>query len=115
MKMTAREVQTLAGNPLPGDFEVQRGGSADNMTATMSMGDGGFMGFINPQSFRDGGPAWTCRYGNIEAIRFVVASLLEGYDYLLSEDITTSEAIRRLRLLRAGRAALAASKGGEHE
>lgn len=111
MKLTAREVSTLAVNPHPGDFRVHRGGiagphPADNMTATMAMGDGALMSFINPQSFDDGGPEWTCRYGNIEGIRFTVASLLESYDYLLSGSITSTEAIRRLRLLRAGRAAL---------
>lgn len=107
----AREVATLVGNPHPGDFRVHRGGiagphPADNMTVTMAMGDGAFTTFINPQSFVDGGPEWVCRYGKVEGIRFAVASLLESYDYLLSGEITTQEAIRRLRLLRAGRAAL---------
>src|SRR5690606_33132149 len=110
--LTVREVSTLAAvTPMPGDFRVHRGGisgphPADNMTATMAMGDGASMCFINPQAFQDGGPEWTCRYGNVEGIRFTVASLLGSYDYLLSENITTTESIRRLRLLRAGRAAL---------
>lgn len=112
MKLTAREVSSLAAvNPLPGDFRVHRGGiagphPADGMTATMAIGDGAFMSFINPQSFENGGPEWTCRYGNVEGIRYTVAGLLESYDYLLSDEITTEEAIRRLRLLRAGRADL---------
>ena len=46
------------------------------------------------------------RYGNPNAIRLVVASLLESYDGLLSDHITTREAVRRLRLLRNARAAL---------
>ena len=107
----AREVTTLAKGAEPGDFRVHRGGiagphPADNMTATMAMGDGAFMTLVNPQSFPDGGPGWTCRYGNVAGIRYTVASLLDSYDYLLSDEISTAEAIRRLRLLRAGRSAL---------
>jgi len=115
VKLTdAREVATLADNPQPGDFRVHRGGiagphPADNMTATMAVGGGAFMTFVNPQSFGDGGPEWVCRYGNVEGVRYTVASLLADYDYLLSSEISTTEAIRRLRLLRAGRAALEAA------
>ncbi len=110
----AREVPSLAAAPSIGDFRVHRGGiagphPADHMTATMAMGDGAFMTFINPQSFADGGPEWTCRYGDVEGIRYTVASILGSYDYLLSGEITSKEAVRRLRLLRAGRAALAQS------
>ena len=114
----AREVASLGNAPSIGDFRVHRGGiagphPADNMTATMAMGDGAFVGFINPQSFADGGPEWVCRYGNVESIRYTVASLLGDYDYLLSGEISDKEAIRRLRLLRAGRAALAQEGGGD--
>lgn len=114
----AREVVSLAGAVNVGDFRVHRGGiagphPADNMTATMAMGDGAFVSFINPQSFADGGPEWVCRYGNVEGIRYTVASLLGSYDYLLSGNITAKEAARRLRLLRTGRAALAQEGGGD--
>lgn len=110
-KLTVREVESLVPAPQPGDFRVHRGGRsgphpADNMTATMAMGDGAFMTLINPQSFADGGPEWVCRYGNIEGIRYTIAGIIESYDYLLCGEITTAEAIRRLRLLRAGRTAL---------
>lgn len=114
-KHIVREVQSLAASPEIGDFRVHRGGiagphPADNMTATMTMGGGAFMTFINPQSFAAGGPEWTCRYGNVEGIRFTVASILSSYDYLLSGAINSAEAIRRLRLLRAGRATLTAQE-----
>lgn len=117
MKLT-QEVSTLTNAPQPGDFRVCRGGTAgphpaDNMTAYMEMGGGAIMTLINPQSFADGGPEWTCRYGNIEGIRYTVASLLESYDYLLSGEINMKEATRRLRLLRAGRRALATKEEGD--
>jgi len=79
---------------------------ADGLTAQVALGNGAVSTIINPQSFEDGGPEWRCRYGNIESIRYTVASLLESYDYLLSGSINMTEATRRLRLLRAGRAAL---------
>lgn len=76
---------------------------ADGMTDDVEVGGGAKMTIINPQSFRDGGPEWVMRYGNPIPIRFTVASLLASYDYLLSGDINTKEAIRRLRLMRAQR------------
>lgn len=85
--------------------------AADGMTAHVDVGDGAVMEIINPQSFRDGGPEWVMRYGNPLAIRYSVAGLLDSYDYLLSANISTTEAIRRLRLMRAARAALAAKEG----
>lgn len=115
----ARQVGTLyanGDNAPAGDFRVRNGAlkshPADGMTADMSMGDGAVMTFINPQSFEDGGPEWACRYGSIESIRYTVAGLLESYDYLLSDAIDMKEAVRRLRLLRAGRRALSHKEGG---
>ena len=84
------------------------GHPADGMTADVTVGDGAVHTIIDPSSFAEGGPEWTMRYGDPEAIRYTVASLLESYDYLLSSAITASEAARRLRILRAGRAALEA-------
>lgn len=83
------------------------GGShpADGMTAEVDLGDGATATIINPKSFEDGGPEWVMRYGNPLAIRYVVASLLESYDYLLSGEITTKDATDRLRKLRAARRA----------
>lgn len=82
------------------------GHPADGMTAVVNIGAGAFSDIINPQSFADGGPEWTMRYGNPEGIRYSVASLLASYDYLLCSEISTTEAIGRLRLLRNARAAL---------
>ena len=79
---------------------------ADGLTADVSMGGGAFMSMANPISFKNGGPEWICRYGNVEGIRYAVASLLASYDYLLSEEINMTEAVRRLRMMRAARAAL---------
>lgn len=90
----------IAG-PTPG------GHPADGMTAIVSMGDGAYSTIINPQSFADGGPEWVMRYGAPQSIRYTVAGLLETFDYLLSEGISTTEAIARLRILRAVRKDLA--------
>lgn len=112
----ARIVSTLYpdGDYAPaGDVRVidntPGGHPADGMTATVSMGDGAFSSIINPMSFEDGGPEWVMRYGRPDSIRYSVASLLDSYDYLLSDHLTLREATRRLRLLRAARKALASS------
>lgn len=80
---------------------------ADGLTANVNIGDGAVMSIINPQSFAEGGPAWRMIYGDPIGIRFAVASLLDSYDYLLSANITSAEAIARLRVMRRARAALA--------
>lgn len=84
---------------------------ADGMTAEVCCGDGAYMTIINPQSSEDGGHEWVCRYGNVEGIRYSVASILGSYDYLLSGNITMKEASARLRLLRAARKSLSAAIG----
>lgn len=75
----------------------------DGMCQHVDCGDGATMDIIDPRSFNDGGPEWVMRYGNPESIRFGVAMLLSSYDYLLSGNISTTEAIRRLRLMRKAR------------
>lgn len=80
---------------------------ASGMTVEVAMGGGAFSTIINPLSFDNGGPEWVMRYGNPQGIRYAVASLLETFDYLLSESITMKEATERLRLLRAVRRDLA--------
>jgi len=42
---------------------------------------------------------WQLRYGNAEKVRYVAASVIECYDYLIRH-CTQKEAMRRLRLLR---------------
>lgn len=84
------------------------GHPADGMTVEVPVGDGARHSIIDPRSFENGGAEWVMRYGNPEAIRYTVASLLGSYDYLLSGEISTSEAIRRLRIMRQYRAACAA-------
>jgi hypothetical protein len=44
---------------------------------------------------------WSLRYGSPEAVRFLAASVVESFDYLLSDHINMTEATRRLRILRA--------------
>lgn len=86
---------------------------ADGMTATVWLGDCAASAIVNPQSFEDGGVEWVMRYGNSEAVKYTAASLIESYDYLLSDEITMKEATRRLRLLRAARLALLRAKEQE--
>ena len=96
---------------LVGDVRVigKLGGAhpADGLTANVIIGGGAVMSIINPMSFEDGGPEWRMRYGDPIGIRYAVAGLLESYDYLLSSNLTADEAIRRLRIMRRARAALA--------
>jgi hypothetical protein len=82
------------------------------LTAEVSCGDGAFMSIIDPRSFEDGGLEWRLRYGNPATIRYIAAGVVESYDYLLSAEISTKEAIRRLRLLRSARRALQSQEAG---
>ncbi len=91
--------------PPPLSKSWPHGHAADGMTINVPLGDGASATIIDPRSFDDGGPEWVMRYGNPESVRYTVASLLESYDYLLSGNISTKEAIRRLRVLRQYRAA----------
>jgi len=83
--------------------------AAKGMAAEVDLGDGAVATIIDPRSFTYGGPEWVMRYGSPASIRFVAASLLESYDGLLSDHITTREAVRRLRLMRNARALLLAT------
>ncbi|HEY9219571.1 MAG TPA: hypothetical protein VIO94_16100 [Phenylobacterium sp.] len=56
---------------------------------------------------------WTLNWGDPEVVSITAASVLYSYAYLLSDHITTSEAIRRLRILRQARQELAAQHQGE--
>jgi hypothetical protein len=117
MLSEARKVETLFpdnGHAPVGHWKVigsNRGHPADGMTIHVSMGDGAYSTIINPTSFADGGPVWVMAYGNPESIRHSVASLLETFDHLLSDNITMAEATRRLRIMRAVRRA-ALKEGG---
>jgi predicted HAD superfamily phosphohydrolase len=44
---------------------------------------------------------WSLRYGDPNAVRFHAASVVESFDYLLSNNINMVEAMKRLRTLRA--------------
>lgn len=80
--------------------------AAKGMTKIVDLGGGAGATIMDPRSFENGGADWVMRYGKPCSIRFVAASLLESYDGLLSDTITTREAVRRLRLMRNARAAL---------
>ncbi len=83
---------------------------ARNCTVHIECGDGAVMTMVNP--YAEDSVEWGLRYGNADRMKHVAASVIESYDYLLSAHITANEAIRRLRLLRARRAALAKATEG---
>ena len=59
--------------------------------------------FTNPEASEEGGLEWLQRYGTEKALvknRFLVASVLQSFEYLISDAITAKEAVRRLRVLR---------------
>lgn len=89
----------------PPTHSMPNGHPADGMTMHVPLGDDMTMDIIDPRSFANGGLEWVCRYGNVQTVRYTAASILANYDYLLCDDITTGEAIRRLRILRAYRRA----------
>lgn len=74
---------------------------ARDCLAHVDCGDGAVMSMVNPYS--DDSVEWGLRYGNPVRMRFVAASVIESYDYLLSGEIPMKEATRRLRLLRQRR------------
>lgn len=80
---------------------------ADGMTAGVCIGDGAYSTIPNPQSYERGGIVWHLTWAS-DARPYVLtaASIISTFDYLLSSNIGMGEATRRLRLLRAARAAL---------
>lgn len=76
------------------------GHPADGMALEVEVGGGARMLIADPRSYADGGPVWTLTWGDAESIKHTAASLIESYSYLLSGEISTTEAIRRLREMR---------------
>lgn len=76
----------------------------NGMTAQVHLGESAYSTIIDPSS--DGGVGWMLRYGEATVVRYVAASAIASYDYLLSGGITMAEATRRLRILRKARAQL---------
>ena len=77
---------------------------ADGKVAHASYGNDWHMSFKDPTA--ETGLVWIMTWGNVESVRYTVASILESYDHLLSGYITHAEAAKRLRMLRGARAAL---------
>lgn len=75
----------------------------DGMTKRVDVGDGAVMEIPAPPHAERNGLEWSLRYGNVAACRFVAASIVESFDYLLGPNISTAEAIRRLRVMRNAR------------
>lgn len=108
--MSAPEIAWTPADGVPGAYRVghskPNGHPADGMTASVCIGGGAYSTIPNPQSYKDGGIVWALTWGDAKAVRLTAGSLITSYDYLLSAAITMKEATRRLRLLRAARAAL---------
>lgn len=77
---------------------------------TLTVGIGGAVHFIaNPKA--DPRVEWMLRYSpeglddKCNSVRLAAASILDGFDYLISTNISMKEATRRLRVIRAARLA----------
>lgn len=73
----------------------------NDMAAQVHVGEDAYMTIVNP--WCENNIEWQLRYGNPETVRYVAASLLDTFDYLLSGNINMAEATRRLRLMRQAR------------
>lgn len=81
---------------------------------SVDVGGGAVHTIVDPRSFPAGGIEYCLRYGEPSlSAQLVAASLISSFDYLLSDNISTKEAIRRLRILRAERKAT--TTGATHE
>jgi hypothetical protein len=79
--------------------------------AQVELGDGAAMSVLNPRSFKDGGLEWQLRYGDVEAVRYLAASIVSDYDCLTSSEYSLTEVQRRLRIVRKARRLLGESGG----
>lgn len=75
-------------------------------TANVTLGGGAGSTIVAPCFGNNDSLEWKLRYGDAEAVRFTAASALASYAYLTSDAISTTEAVRRLKLLRKARADL---------
>lgn len=68
-------------------------------------GDGATMAIVNAAN-QDTRLEWLQRYASEETVvknRYIVAGILESYDYLLSGNLTEKAAVERLKKLRRAR------------
>lgn len=91
----AEERSTVpTGNGGVGPVVAGEGRYLATLCRDVDVGDGAIM------SCPAGELEWQLRYGNSTWVRFITASVVASYAYLLSEEINFKEAARRLRLLR---------------
>lgn len=84
-----------------------------SLTTNVDVGDGAVMTIPDPRAYEDGGLEWCLRYtcGDLpNNVQFQAASVIDSLDHLLGGWINNTEAMRRLRLMRARYRALAADK-----
>ncbi len=93
--------KTMSMSKLRGARRAMSNVPPKGVTAQVQCGDGAVMDIVNPH--HDYSIEWQLRYGDAVTVRYCAASLLASYDYLLSGEINTTEAVRRLRLMRAKR------------
>lgn len=93
-------------------------GDIRKLVAEVEIGDGAWMTIPDPRAIEDGGLEWCLRYtcGDLpNNVQFQAASLVESISYLLGDEITSHEAVSRLRKMRRAHAALRAETGKEGE
>lgn len=74
------------------------------LTEAVEVAEGAHMTIPNPAV--EDTLIWRLRYADAGQVRHMAAAVVDSFDYLLSENITLGEAIRRLRLMRRARQAL---------
>lgn len=93
--LTLTEVQPIGLVP---PHPERREHPCNDLTAQVHVGGGAYQTISNP--FYDGGLIWRLTWGSPEQVRYVAASVVSSFNYLLSDEISMTEAIRRLRILR---------------
>tara|TARA_B100002003_G_scaffold198147_1_gene188737 strand:- start:2983 stop:3282 length:300 start_codon:yes stop_codon:yes gene_type:complete len=74
------------------------------LTMQVDHGGGAFGTMPDPAAFADGGLGWCLTYATQHHnCHLQAASVVDTFDYLLSENINMTEATRRLRQMRAAR------------
>ena len=71
-----------------------------NITRRVHHGDGAYSVIPSLPSHDVNGLQWLLRYSKDEQSRLVAASVVDTFEYLLSHNISTKEAIRRVREMR---------------
>lgn len=71
------------------------------LTIQIDHGGGAVSRIPDPAANADGGLDWCLRYSDPTRVRFIAASVVDSFEYIISPEINMAEATRRLRQMRA--------------